>query len=167
MTKNLMAVISAAVFLILIALAIRAWRSRVADQRAAFSEPNEALEFFGELISSAQGFYAATTFATNHLERIAAYGLGSRGFAQIFVFAEGVLVVRTGERPLAIDKAQLDSVALGQATIDKAVEKEGLLQINWRQDNTLLTTHIRITDQIIRNHILQAIETITSKEVTK
>ena len=99
MTKNFMAVISAVLFVGLLAIVVRAWRNKAQSQASAITRPNEALEYFGELLTSTKGFYVATTFANNHLDRIAAYGLGPRGVAQVMVFTEGVLLVRTGESP--------------------------------------------------------------------
>lgn len=167
MTKNLMAVISAGIFILLLLLAIRSWRHRVANQSASISEPLEALEFFGEPIASAKALYVATTYALNHLERIAAYGLGSRGKAQVFIFTEGILLVRNGERPLAIDKSSIQSISVGQTAIDKAVEKNGLIQIDWMQDSTALTTHLRLLDSADRGAVISSISSIIMKEETK
>lgn len=162
-----MAIISATLFILLVVVAVRAWRSRVANQQASFDEPLEALEFFGELATSAKAFYVATTFAANPLERIGAYGLGARGFAQLLVFAEGILLVRNGERPLALDKSAIDSVSLGQVAIDKAVENGGLVQINWSQNGVELATHLRIVEQQSRQQVIKAISSIITKEEAK
>lgn len=167
MTKNFMALLSALVFALLVSVAVRAWRERIKRQEAEFSAPFEALEFFGELLANAKGFYVATTTAINHLERIAAYGLGLRGAAQVMVFSEGVLIIRNGENPIAIDRSQLSGVNFGQAAIDKSVEPEGLLQVNWQQDNVQLTTHMRIQDQTARKTVFDAIEGLTKKEVSR
>lgn len=167
MTKNLMAVISAVLFVALLAIVVRAWRNKAQSQASAITQPNEALEYFGELLTSAKAFYVATTFANNHLDRIAAYGLGPRGVAQVMVFTEGVLLVRTGEGPLAIDRSQISSVTLGQTAIDKAVEPGGLLQVNWSQGPTDLTTHLRVTDLALRSNLIEAISNITMKEGSK
>ena len=167
MTKNLMALISAFVFLLLLSMAVRAWRNRVSQQQATFDKPLEALEYFGEVLESSKAVYVATTFAMNHLERIAAYGLGVRGVAQVLVFTEGILIVRNGENPLAIDRASLTNVSLGQTTIDKSVEPGGLLQIDWQQGSVELTTHLRVPDSAARNEILKSIHKITTKEESK
>jgi hypothetical protein len=103
----------------------------------------------------------------NHLERIAAYGLGARGVAQVLVFTEGILIVRNGENPVAIDRASITNVSLGQTTIDKSVEPGGLLQIDWQQGSVDLTTHIRVSDSGARNKILTSIHKITTKEESK
>lgn len=167
MSKNIMAIVSAALFILLVAVAIRAWKSRVANQEASFEAPLEALEYFGASVAAAKCFYVATTFAENVLERIAAYGLGARGLAQVLVFSEGVLIVRNGEKPLAIDKAAINSVTLGQVAIDKAVESGGLVQINWTQSGVALATHLRIVDPSVRKQVLTAVSSVITKEVSK
>jgi len=167
MGKNVMAVISAIIFISLFVLAVRAWRSRILSQQSSFSEPLEALEYFGQLLISAKAFYVATTYAENVLERIAAYGLGARGNAQVFVFTEGLLVVRDGERSLAIDKANILSVDFGQVAIDKVVETDGLVQITWLQEETKLITHLRVKEIELRNKIYSEVSGIITKEESR
>jgi len=166
MTKDLMAVMAVALVLILAALALWGWRARKARQEAIFESPTEALEFFGEELARATGFYVATSFANDHLERINAYGLGIRGVAEILVFTEGVLVVRRGERPLAIDKSQISEVTSSQYVIDRAVEAEGIISIVWTQNTTPLATHLRVVDEASRQSIIDALQKISNgKEV--
>ena len=171
MAKQIMAIISLSVFALLAGLAVRAWRKRASDQAAEFTAPLEALEFFGEVLAQAKAFYVATTRGTNHLERINAYGLGARGFAQVLVFSEGLLIVRNGERPLAIERAQLTAVEFSQATIDKAVEPAGLLSVSWYQDSVNLATQLRIVEisdrKAISGAVKQIIESNKQREVIK
>jgi hypothetical protein len=171
MAKQIMAMISLGVFTILAVVALRAWRRRSADQASEFSAPLEALEFFGEVLAQAKAFYVATTRAIDHLERINAYGLGPRGLAQVLVFSEGLLIVRNGERPLAIDRAGLTTVELSQVAIDKAVEPDGLVSVSWVQDGVSLATQLRIVDANDRAAIFEALKLIigsnTKREVVK
>ena len=167
MIKNTMAILTVICFTTLVALAIAGWRRRTAAQEQAFDEPFEALEFFGVLIGQAKSFYVATTFSSNHLERISAYGLGSRGIAQLLIFSEGVLIVRNGERPLSIDKSQIVAITTNQIAIDKAVEADGLISIDWLQNSTGLSTHLRITDQASRELALSSISSIISSNSSR
>ena len=131
----------------------------------------EALEYFGELLVQAKAFYVATTFSANHLDRINAYGLGARGIAQVLVFSEGLLIVRNGERPLAIDRADLEAVEFTQVAIDKAVEPDGLVSISWMHDGQSLATQLRIVDaanrESIAKELAQIIDSKTKREVIK
>jgi hypothetical protein len=118
------------------------------------------------LLSKSSGFYVATTYSENHLERISAYGLGARGICQILVFSEGVLIVRNGERPLAIAKSALDGISSNQVAIDKAVEANGLMSIIWNQNSIPLTTHLRIVDRDQRSQIQDAINSLFTQSET-
>lgn len=167
MAKQSMAIISLVLFLLLSGLAIRAWRKRAAEQAAEFSAPLEALDFFGELLAQANAFYVATTRAANHLERINAYGLGARGLSQIFVFTEGLLIVRNGERPLAIQRSNLVSVDFTQVAIDKAVERDGLISVSWIHEGVNLATQVRIVEPSGRSAIANALEEIIGTNTKK
>jgi hypothetical protein len=171
MAKQIMAIISLSIFALLVGLALRAWRKRASEQADEFSAPLEALEFFGEVLAQAKAFYVATTREVNHLERVSAYGLGARGIAQVLVFTEGLLIVRNGERPLAIDRSQLTALELTQVAIDKAVEADGLVSVSWVQDGVSLATQLRIVDVSDRTKISQALKQIigsnTKREVVK
>lgn len=166
MIKTNLVVISFTIFASAAALAWLGWRNRAKRQTSSISAPLEALEYLGEQLSQVSAFYVATTFAADHLERINAYGLGARGQAQAFVFAEGVLIVRTGERPLAIAKEQLLSISRSSAVIDKAVETDGLLTINWIQGKIQLGTHLRVVAQSEAERFIEAVMQISVKEVS-
>ena len=149
------------------AIAIRAWKSRAARQSSLFLSPPEKLVTKGEPMVIANAFYVATTFANNFLERIAAHGLGARGFGQIQVFGEGVLISRVGERDLAIVGDDLLSVSYSQVAIDKAVESDGLMVLSWRAGETKLATHLRIKDLSSRDRIFRTISDLVSGGVKK
>ena len=167
MIKTEMAVISFTIFATIFSLAWLGWSRRTKAQSLQISRPLEALEYFGEKLAETKAFYVATTAAANHLERISAHGLGHRGKAIFFVFSEGLLLVRQGERPLAIAKEQLLRVYRSQVAIDKAVEADGLISIDWLQSNQNLTTHLRIVDQGAARAISEQIQNILVKEVAK
>jgi hypothetical protein len=166
MEKYVMAALSLLLFASFFLLAARAWKKRKHEQTAKFEAPLEALDYFGELIAKSSGFYVATTYAENHLERISAYGLGARGICQILVFSEGVLIVRNGERPLAIAKRSLDDISSNQVAIDKAVEAKGLMSMTWNQSSISLATHLRIVDRDKRSPIQDAINSLLVQSET-
>jgi len=167
MTKDLMAVLAVALVLILASLSWWGWSARKARQEASFDSPSEALEFFGEELARANGFYVATSTGTDFLERINAYSLGIRGVADILVFSEGILMLRRGERPLAIDKALILEVTTSQHVIDRAVEAEGIISIIWKQNTETLATHLRVVDETSRLNILEALNSISNREEAK
>jgi hypothetical protein len=167
MEKYVMALLTVLACLLFAALATRAWKSRAARQNSLFPSPPEKLATVGEPVVIGDAFYVATTFANNFLERIAAHGLGARGFAQIQVFAEGALITRIGERDLAIVGDDLISVSYSQVAIDKAVESDGLMVVSWRAGETSLSTHLRIKDLSSRDRIFSTLSDLVSGGVKK
>jgi hypothetical protein len=164
MQKYYVAVIAAILFVFFVITAIRAWKARGKAQEADFSQPPMALESAGKQILKVRAYYVATTFAENHLERIRAYGLGIRGLAHAIVFEGGLQLIRKGERPLAISKTAIHSLSTNQVTIDRVTEAKGILTIDWSQDSTKFSTHLRVVDLDDRAKLIAALETISNRE---
>lgn len=165
MEKYVMAVLTVIVCAGFAIVAARAWGSRMKRQADTFPSPDELLVTSATPISTANAFYVATTFTDNSLERIAAHGLGARGFAEILVFNEGIQVNRTGERSLSVPRAKLLSVSFQQVAIDKAVENGGLLVVDWQEGPASLALHLRIKDTAARDAIFESISTLVPKKV--
>jgi hypothetical protein len=164
MQKYYVAVILAILFFFFVLTAIRAWRARAAKQEADFAQPPMALGDAGNQLVKVRAFYVATTFADNHLERIRAYGLGIRGLAHAIVFEGGLQLIRKGERPLAIERSAIESLSTNQVTIDRVTEAKGILTIDWVQESTKFSTHLRVVDHGDRAALISALETISSRE---
>ena len=164
MQKYYVAIILGILFLAFVLAAVRAWKARANKQEADFSQPPMALANAGEQLLKVRAYYVATTFADNHLERIRAYGLGIRGLAHAIVFEGGLQLIRKGERPLAINKAAIDSLSTTQVTIDRVTEAKGILSIDWAQDATKFSTHLRVVDLDDRAKLIAALETISNRE---
>ena len=160
MQKYYVAIILGILFLAFVLAAVRAWKARANKQEADFSQPPMALANAGEQLLKVRAYYVATTFADNHLERIRAYGLGIRGLAHAMVFEGGLQLIRKGERPLAINKPAIDSISTTQVTIDRVTEAKGILTIDWAQDATKFSTHLRVVDLDDRAKLISALETI-------
>lgn len=164
MQKYYVAIILAILFFFFTLTAIRAWRARAAKQEADFAQPPMALANAGDQLVKVRAFYIATTYADNHLERIRAYGLGIRGLAHAIVFEGGLQLIRKGERPLAIEKASIESLSTNQVTVDRVTEAKGILTIDWSQETTKFSTHLRVVDQNDRAALISALETISNRE---
>lgn len=160
MQKFIVAIILGILFLFFVGTAIRAWRARAAKQEADFNQPPMALATPGQQLVKVRSFYVATTYANNHLERIRAYGLGIRGLAHAMVFEGGLQLIRKGERPLAISKSTITGISTSQVTIDRVTEAKGILTIDWIQDATQFSTHLRVVDLDDRAKLISALETI-------
>ena len=96
-------------------------------------------------------FYVATVFANNPLERVWAYELGPRGKAVIGRFESELVIGRVGERSFAIPVQSIEHLGRGGATIDRGVEKSGLVQIGWKLGDARLLTSLRITSNQEKN----------------
>ena len=160
----IMAVLVTALIAFLVIVAFRAWRSRAAQQENVFSAPLEWLEHpsGGRQWTAVQ--YVATTVAGEPLNRVTAHGMGSRGFGKVTISIDGLLIERNGERPIGIPAAQVVSAEKATATIDRGVETDGLIQINWTQDGFGLSTFLRARNNEDRKQIFEQLELITTKE---
>ena len=160
----IMAILVTALIAFLVILAFRAWRARANAHETAFSAPAEWLEHpsGGRQWTNIQ--YVATSVLGEPLNRVTAYGLGPRGFGKITISLDGLLIERNGERPLGIPTSQLAAVSRATATIDRGVETDGLIQIDWQQDGYGLSTFIRATKNDDRTQIFENLTQLVTKE---
>jgi hypothetical protein len=163
----IMAILVTAIIVFLVIAAFRAWRSRSNAQEAQFGAPLEWLEHpsGGRQWTNVQ--YVATTIQNQPLERISAHGLGARGFGKITVSNDGVLIERNGERAVGIPVAQLQGVSKTSAAIDRSVEKDGLIQLDWQQDGFALSTYFRATSTETRKQLFEKLSEILNHKETK
>lgn len=116
-------------------LAWRSVRRRKAVQEKVLAEPQLA-----DQITGAECIYVATVFYENPLDKVWAHGLGTRGNAEIAIQDGRVHIQRTGERSLSFTPID---VQLRSATIDKGVERDGLVELSWELEGQPLATLIR------------------------
>lgn len=106
-------------------------------------------------------FYASTVFAQSPLARVWAHRLGGRGKARLFVSELGVSIERTGEPSLLIPKADLIEMTRASATIDKGVERDGLMVLVWKLGPETVMTNLRVVNAQKRKEIELEIEKAT------
>jgi hypothetical protein len=58
---------------------------------------------------------------------------------------KNLVISRTGEDSIAIPSHDIKEIFRGRATIDRGVERAGLIQILWQLGGTHLITSLRIT----------------------
>lgn len=102
-------------------------------------------------------YYVSTVFAEAPLKRVWAWRLGGRGKAIVSVGQSGVSIERQGELGLFIPREVLTGVARASATIDKGVEKDGLVALLWKLGEEQLATHLRIVSRSQRQEFETAI----------
>lgn len=99
------------------------------------------------------GLYVSTVLAESPLTRVWAHGLGVRGKVKLVCKEAGLEVHRQGEASFVIPTVQIVGLDKASATIDKAVESNGLFSIIWQLGQTQLITNFRIPDQSTRQQI--------------
>lgn len=162
MTDFLVAFVLLAILAGLIVLAARGWARRRKDQESRLAEPSERLAGFTPEVS-AEGFYVATVKAGEPLNRINAYGLGTRGRATVSASKQGMVIERVGERNLAIDSTDIRNLQLVSGAIDRVVEAGGLIAITWASGQENLETTIRIVDEKQRRELVAALKLVVTE----
>jgi hypothetical protein len=146
--------IALAIFALLALFAFWSWVSRIRKQESVIQEP----KFLVGETKGQTAFYVATTFAGRPLDRVVAHGLAHRGKANVLVSDSGVTIYRTGEKNFLIPSDQLLGVSQTSAVIDKAVEKDGLVSIQWNLGGTSLETHLRFVGAAERSTVLSQLK---------
>ncbi|MBO9579028.1 MAG: hypothetical protein J7480_09720 [Microbacteriaceae bacterium] len=90
--------------------------------------------------------YVATTTAGEPTDRISVRGLAFRGRAVVWVAEEGVLIERTGEAAIWLERAALGGVGRATWTIDRVVEGDGLHLLRWSLDGQEFDTYLRLDE---------------------
>lgn len=106
-------------------------------------------------------FYASTVFGDSQLNRVWAHGMGGRGKAKLFIDPQGISLERVGEPSIFIPKEDFLAMGRVSATIDKGVEKNGLLALTWTLGGTAVVTNLRVVNIKKSNDIETAIENAT------
>ena len=145
-----------------VALMLLGWRHRLRAQAglpaapelpAALGRPGFALD---------DVHYVATASADDPLDRIAVEPLGYRGRATVEVHDGGLAVGIAAARPFFVPRERILEVSRRQGTIDRAVERDGLLAVRWRlADDCVVDTSFRVVDPAQRRRLHDALMTLT------
>lgn len=158
------------VFLLLL-LALRAgWRAKARAQ-ADIAAPPAAGAVTGELIAAFDDVhYVATTLDERPLERVVSGPLAFRGRCQLEVRADGVRVTVRGTEPFSIPLATIEAIGARTATIDRAVERDGLTSITWRlgagERAAQVHSSFRVVDRTEREQVNAALHTMHANQST-
>lgn len=148
-----------AVAVIALALMLWGWRRR-SRRDAGLIAPTAAL--VGAEKVSAEGLYVATTAHDSSLERLAIRGLAFRSRVTVTVLESGVRLVMPGEPIVSIPASSLVSVDRASVTIDRVVEKDGMVRIAWLiSDDTIVDSYLRL-QETDPTHLIAAIASLVS-----
>lgn len=120
------------------------WRARKRRQ-SALQRP-QPVPAVGAAVFSAEVFYVATTLAGDPMNRVAVGGLGFRARATVEVVPEGVVLAIAGEPDAFLPKADIRGVQRATWTIDRVVEKGGLVLIAWTLGDTDVDSYLRVVE---------------------
>ncbi|MFC0682343.1 hypothetical protein ACFFGH_31320 [Lysobacter korlensis] len=92
------------------------------------------------------GLHVATTHAGRPLDRVAVRGLAFRANADIRVTSGGVELRLAGGAECFVPAASVQGVERSSWTIDRAVERDGLVVLRWTLGETPVDTNLRVED---------------------
>lgn len=128
------------------------WSRRVRRDRGMVAPTDVPRGFVAE--ASFSGLYVATTRHEKPLDRLAIRHLRYRGRVGIEVSPVGVLLAVTGEPPVFLAASRIVGVDRATWTIDRVVERDGLVRLAWRVDSggapeteseTIADSYVRMT----------------------
>ena len=114
----------------------------------------------GEPLFTATLFYVATTIADDPLNRVAVSGLGFRARAVVTVWPQGIELDLVGQDAGFIPAADIIRVARATWTIDRVVERDGLVALTWTLGDTAVDSYLRVVEPESPVALIAAIESI-------
>jgi hypothetical protein len=136
----------------------RAWRARI-RRTETFSPPVSTADI-GTVVSTGDALYVATTVAGHPLDRLALSGLAYRAKATITATKNGVEIAPRGEHPVFMSAASISSIRAATWTVDRVVERDGLVAIAWKHGSTTVDTYLRIVDAAFRTRLTEAVRSL-------
>lgn len=167
MDRLLPALIVAAILALALGLMWLGWRRRQRRQRSLPRLSPVPADAGAELLRVA-AFYVATTVADEPLERIAVGGLGYRAKAQLAVRERGLELEIPGQDGLFIPAADVTEVFRARNTIDRVVERDGLVVVRYRiaSDGPAVDSYVRIVEPAAANEFVAVLSSLGAKAGT-
>ncbi len=146
------------ILVILLALVgmVIGWRGRQKRQ-SHLPRPDAVPSDTGAELFSGDAFYVATTLADDELNRVAVSGLGFRARATVTVTEAGVILSIAGTPEVFIARAALRTIDSATYTIDRVVEKGGLVRLSWSLGATPVDSYLRLTDPVDATVLINAV----------
>lgn len=168
-------IIGAGILLVFVLLLFGLWAGWRAKGRAQsdIPAPSPGTAVSGEAIGVFDDIhYVATTLDDRPLERIVRGPLAFRGRCRLEVLDDGLRVEIRGTDAFAIPATSIRSVGARTATIDRAVERDGLTTLAWGSptvgddDEIVLHTNFRIVDRGERERAAAALQRLHDATTT-
>lgn len=132
------------------------WRARVRRQ-SGYASPKPVPEIVGEEIVAPLALYLSTTPAGQPMERLALPVLAFRAQAVLQVTESGVVLQLTGSKRLYIPASDILGIGTATITIDRVVEKDGLVRLSWQLGDDPVDSYFRLADENDRLGLFDAV----------
>jgi len=150
MTREGALAVMIAVAVVLVGLLGWAWWRRTRRDSGLQAPIGEA-PADASTISIHEALYVATTRHGDPLERLAIRGLGFRSRTDLTVTTAGIALDLTGQPRFFLPVERLIDIAQATVTIDRVVERDGLVRLTWQVDaDTIVDTYIRLQEASTR-----------------
>lgn len=100
----------------------------------------------GTPVFASPSLYVATTISGEPLERVAIWPLAYRSKAQLSLFPSGLSVSLPGQPSFLIPRGSNMQAGVATWTIDRVVEPEGLLLVQWTLGPERVDSYFRLVD---------------------
>ena len=161
--REIVALITLLILVALVTLVLQTVRKRIVEQSDLGSLTAETA-LNGNLLAVAFGQYVSTVFSGNTLQRVMSHGLMHRGRAEIRVLSDGIQVLRTGEQSFSIPQSLIVNVTRSNVTIDRAVEKNGMVSVSWMLGATQVESNFRLNSDDDSEQLFEELIQFKSKE---
>ncbi|KKW66304.1 PH-like domain-containing protein [Mycolicibacterium elephantis] len=144
-----MAAVLAVVIAVLIQAMIRGWRRRAERQAELIGVLPPLPDTVGQaVVAPTKGLYVGSTLAPRWNDRVVVGDLGFRTKAVLTRYPEGIMVQRSGARPIWIPDESISAIRTERAVAGKAMTHDGILAIRWRlPSGTEIDTGFRADDR--------------------
>ncbi|MET4780210.1 hypothetical protein [Glaciihabitans sp. UYNi722] len=142
------------------------WRARRRRQ-STLPRPSVVPADAGSELFAADVFYVATTVAGDPLNRIAVGGLGFRSKATVAVLDHGLVLSIADEPDAWIPAGDIRGVERATWTIDRVVERGGLVLIAWTLGDKDVDSYLRVADPADPRPLIDAVESLLDPSTTQ
>ncbi|PRI12209.1 hypothetical protein [Leucobacter massiliensis] len=141
-----------------------AWRARARRDRGVEAP---AAELSGAtLLHLPRASYVSTTPEGSPFERVSIPSLRYKGYAELTVLSDGVIIAVTGETPVRIPAGRLRGTGTASGRVGKAVERDGLSLLRWAAGERVLESSFRLANPAEQAAFAKAIDQISTHAST-
>ncbi|OBA90892.1 transporter [Mycobacteriaceae bacterium 1482268.1] len=135
---------------------VRGWRNRAQRQAELVGQLPPVPDTVGPaIVPPTKGLYVGSTLAPSWQDRIAVGDLGYRTKAVLTRYPEGIMLQRSGGRPIWIPDESIIAIRAERGIAGKALTHHGILAIRWRlPSGTEIDTGFRGNDRAQYAHWL-------------